>query len=83
MLGGDVSGREQWGKHERDREGERREAVEGETRCVRRVLLFCFSVGGRVIAGQLHNERETKSETGSKCLCRSDNGISGRLLRER
>lgn len=42
-----------------------------------------FSVGDRVIAGQLHNERETKSETGSKCLCRSDNGISGRLLRER
>lgn len=31
-------------------------------------------VGGddryRVIAGQLHNERETKSETGSKCLGR-------------
>ena len=47
------------------------------------LVFLCFSVGGRVIADQLHNERETKSETGSKCLCRSDNGINGRLLRER
>lgn len=65
-----------------EKEGEEEE--EEGCRCVSRVLPFCFfSVGDRVIAGQLHNERETKSETGSKCLCRSDNGISGRLLRER
>lgn len=57
----------------------------GEKECQRvsRVAFFRFSVGGRVIADQLHNKRETKSETGSKCLCRSDNGINGRLLRER